>query len=195
MGAFIAFLDAPADQRLSLVTAMAEDYSPARDPYRQIRHAIRCGRRMGKDELAMQGVLDSCARRWKQHYQEIAEGWLRYVASCGSDTITDLPTGRWHTCDLAVKVTPDLAVRRADGSYDAIKLYMKAEPPTSQAAGATLWLLQQAMTQCFRGARPVLLDVRRSTPHTTLPGRAGFQTWLESEAASLAHLQQRRPAA
>jgi hypothetical protein len=189
MGAFVAFLDAPAEKRSQLVAAMDEEYDPARDPYRQMRAAIKSGRRMSKDHLAMDAVIASCRQNMKQHYREIAAGWLRFVASCGNDTITELSSGRWRAPELAVRVTPDLAVRRADGSYDAIKLFLRAEPPTQKHIGAVLWLLRRAMPQCLPGGRPVLLDVRRVASHTQLSSRTDFEAWLEAEAANYAYLQ------
>lgn len=194
MGAFVTFLDTPGDKRSSLVAELADDYNPARDCYRQMRAAIKSGRRMSKDQLAMDAVIASCPSNMKQHYREVAAGWLRYVASCGNDTITDLSSGRWRASDLAVRITPDLAVRRADGSYDAIKLYMRVDPPTKKHIGAVLWLLQQAMPQCLPGGRAVLLDVRRVRPYTRLPGRTDFAAWLGAEAASYAYLQARTAA-
>jgi hypothetical protein len=192
MGAFVAFLDTPGEKRSSLVAELDNDYNPVRDCYRQMRAAIKSGRRMSKDHLAMDAVIASCPRVMKQHYREVAAGWLRYVASCGNDTIVDLSTGRWRARDLAVKVTPDLAVRRADGSYDAIKLYMRVDPPSKKHIGAVLWLLQQAMPQFLPGGgRAVLLDVRRIIAHTQLPGRTDFAAWLGAEAASFSYLQDR----
>jgi hypothetical protein len=189
MGAFIAFVDAPGKKRSSLVVEMEEEYNPARDPYRLMRGAIKSGRRMSKDQLAMDAAIASCPRPMKQHYREIADGWLQYVAGCSNDTITDLSTGRWRAHHLAVRVTPDLAVRRADGSYDAIKLYLRADPPTNKHVGAVLWLLRQAMPQCLPGARAVLLDVRRVTPYTQLSASTDFAAWLDKEAASFAYLK------
>lgn len=81
--------------------------------------------------------------------------------------------------------------RRADGSYDAIKLYMRVDPPNKQHIGAALWLLQQAMPQYVPDGRAVLLDVRRVVPYMRLPGRTDFAAWLGTEAASFAYLQTR----
>jgi hypothetical protein len=194
MGTFIAFLNTPSEKRTSLIAEMASDYDPSRDCYRQMRAAIKSGRRMSRDHLAMESVIASCSARMKQHYREVADGWLRYVASCGNDTITELSTGRWRAPELAVRVTPDLAVRRADGRYDAVKLYMRVDPPAPKHIGAILWLLQQAMPQCLPGGRAVLLDVRRCTVHTQLPANTDFAAWLGTEAASFAYLQARTAA-
>src|SRR3954470_13904919 len=112
MGAFVAFLDTPGEKRSALVADLTDDYNPARDCYRQMRAAIKSGRRMSNDRLAMEAVIASCPPNMKQHYREVAGGWLRYVASCSNDTIADLSTGRWRAEGLAVKITPDLAVRR-----------------------------------------------------------------------------------
>ncbi|GIE43402.1 hypothetical protein [Actinoplanes lobatus] len=189
MSTLIAFVDTTSTKkRNALAAGIDDDYEPERDFYRQIRAAIKSGRRMNKDHLAMDGVLASCPRNKKQNYQELADGWLRYVASCNADTIIDLPTGRWHVSDLTVRVTPDLAIRRENGTYDAVKLYLRLDPPTARATAATLHLLRRAMTQCLPGARPVLLDVRRNTEHTR---QADCAAWLEAEVSDLADLRTR----
>ena len=194
MGAFLAFVNAPDKTRPALVAAMEEEYDPARDRYRMMRHAIQSGRRMSNDQRAMESAIASCTGSMKQHCREIADGWLRYVAGCSNDTITDLSTGRWRAHDLAVRVTPDLAVRRADGSYDAIKLYLRADPPSDQYVGEVLWLLQRAMPQFLHGGRAMLLDVRRVTPYTQIPANIDIADLLDKQAAIFRRLKG-RPAA
>jgi hypothetical protein len=192
MSEFVKFVSTAGEPRYQLVTNMGGPYNPIKDPYARARRAIKNGRRTGQDHVVLNQLLAQChsgwLRSWRVHFAEITKGWLRFVDERDFTGMTDVSTGRWTTPDLAVRVTPDLAVEYADGTVDAIKLSLLDEPIVPATAQLMVWLMQQTMAQSCPGARAVVLDVRRSHPHTTAPHRTGYQRWLEAEARSLAYL-------
>ena len=189
LSSFAAFVGTPERGKRLFVAKLQEEYSPARDYYGQIREAIKAGRRINNDRLAMDGVLASCPPGRKHNYGELAGGWLHFVASCSNDTLIDIPAGRWRTSGIRVRVTPDLAVRRADGSYEAIKLYFRNDKPSEREVATTLWLLRRTLPRILREARPALLDVRRAKLYDRMPLIDGFEQLLEAEAVRLAALR------
>jgi hypothetical protein len=188
MGEFVRFVGTAGEPRYKLVTGMAEPYSPVKDPYARIRRAIKTGRRTAADHTVLNQALAQCRPDMRSHYAEITKGWLRYLDERDFTGMVDVATGRWQTADLAVRVTPDLAVEYPDGTVDAIKLYLLVEPIPAGTAELMLWLMHQTMSQTCPGAKAVVLDVRRRRPYTVLPTRPGYRTWLEAEARSLAYL-------
>lgn len=194
MSEFVRYLGTPGRQRYAVAAGMGQPYSPVRDPYARMRNAIKAGRRLGNDCTAINSAIANCWPSMKVHYREVGQNWLRYRYGRGSSEMVELHTGRWHTGTVAVRVAPDLALQYPDGTIEAIKLHFKAEVLAPEAATAMLWLLSQAMPQCCPGAIPVVLDVRRRQSHAAGPIRPGYQTWLEAEAASLAHFRTRAAA-
>lgn len=194
MSTFVRFVRTPGEQRYTLVTGLNEPYSPVRDPYGRMRRAVKSGRRLGDDQAVMTSAVANSYFRMRPHYEECAAGWLRYLAARGASTLVDVRTGRWQSGNLAVRVTPDLALEYPDGTVEAIKLYLPVDPVPESTAQTMLWLLQETMPQTCPGAIPVVVDVRRARSFTQLPTRAGYDAWLESEAASLAYLQARTAA-
>ena len=194
MSTFVRFVRTPGEQRYTLVTSLNEPYSPVRDPYGRMRRAVKSGRRLGQDAAVMASTVANSHPRIRTHYEQCAAGWLRYLADRGAGTLTDVRTGRWWAGNLAVRVTPDLALEYPDGTVEAIKLYLPVDPMPEATAQTMLWLLHQTMPQTCPGATAVVVDMRRARSFTELPIRPGYDAWLESEAASLAYLQSRTAA-
>lgn len=195
MSEFVRFVGTAGQRRYQLVAGMDEPYSPVKDPYSRIRRAIKNGRRTGADHVHLNQALAHCRKDLRSHYIEITKGWLRYVDERDFTGMVDVATGRWHTADLAVRVTPDMAVEYPDGTVDALKLYLLVEPITPAVAELMVWLMHQTIQQTCPGAKPVVLDVRRSRTYTTLQTSAVYRTWLEAEARGLAYLQAHTKAA
>jgi hypothetical protein len=188
MSQFVNYVGTAGELRFQVVTDMDEPYSPFKDPYARIRRAIKNGRRTGQDHTHLNIALAQCRKAMKSHYAAIAKGWLGYLGEHDPTAMIDVSPGRWETPALAVRVTPDFAVEHADGTVEAIKLHLLAEPIKPRMAELITWLMQHTMDQTCPGAHPVVLDVRRSTAHTALPQRPRYQTWLEAEAHGLAYL-------
>lgn len=130
----------------------------------------------------------------KNHFAAIAKGWFGYLREHDITAMIDVSPGRWETPDLAVRVTPDFALEHPDGTVEAIKLYLLADPIKPGVAELMTWLMQNTMTQTCPGAHPVVLDVRRNKAHTALPQRSHYRTWLEAEARGLSYLLSHRAA-
>ncbi|WIN00117.1 hypothetical protein ACTOB_003801 [Actinoplanes oblitus] len=188
MTQFIHYVRTAGEQRFQVVSGMDEPYSPVKDPYAPMRRAIKNGRRTGQDHIHLNLALTRCRKDFKSHFAAIAKGWFGYLGEHDFTAMIDVSPGRWETPDLAVRVTPDFAVEHPDGTVEAIKLYLLADPIDPRVAELTTWLMQHTMDQTCPGAHPVVLDVRRRTAHTALPQRPRYQTWLESEAHALAYL-------
>lgn len=189
LSTFLGFIGATDKAKHALAARSAQEYSLARDYYGQMREAIRTGRRRGDDRGAMNAVLASCPAGRRRNYAELAGGWLHFVASCGTDTVLDFPVGRWRAAGVRVRVTPDLAIRRTDDSYLAIKLYLRNERPVAREVATTLCLLGSALPRILPGACPALLDVRRCKLFDRMPDLAGFEQFLRRQAAQLAALR------
>ncbi|MGC4855520.1 hypothetical protein ACLQ24_19525 [Micromonospora sp. DT4] len=195
MTRFVKYIVSPGTQRFALVRSFDDEYSPVKDPYRRMRLAVQAGRRTGKDEAAMNSAVQNCRAQIRGHYIDIARGWLSFIEPRADTVLVSSGTGRWHTTDLTVRVTPDLVLTHPDGTTDALKLHYYSDPLTPQAAEITLWLLRQTLDQTHPGARPMVLDVRRRREYTRVKHSPGYASWLESEAASLAFLYRRHRAA
>ncbi|MGC4828845.1 hypothetical protein [Micromonospora arida] len=195
MARFVKYIVSPGTQRFALVRSFDDAYSPAKDPYRQMRRAVQVGRRTGQDEAAMNSAVQNCRAQVRGHYIDIARGWLSFIESRADTVLVTPGTARWHATDLTVRVTPDLVLTHADGTTDALKLHFYSDPITTQAAEITLWLMRQTLDQTHPGARPMVLDVRRQREYTRVKPSPAYASWLESEAASLAFLYRRHRAA
>ncbi|HEY0700983.1 MAG TPA: hypothetical protein VGD43_24630 [Micromonospora sp.] len=166
---------------------MRRPYFPAGDYYRPVRNAITAGRRHGNDRAAMIALMRRYAGgKRSANYSAVANGWLAYVREI-SDTCSVRPrTGRWRTGQATIRVTPDLVVEYPDGSVDAVKLHLNMAPVEPDSAAAMLWLMWETRRESHPGAKPVVLDVRRGTRHTTIPRGQDYRRRLEAEAKSLA---------
>ncbi|WP_433233868.1 hypothetical protein ACQP2H_31855 (plasmid) [Micromonospora sp. CA-248260] len=195
MARFVKYIMSPGTQRFTLVRGFDDMYHPAKDPYRRMRLAVQAGRRTGKDKAAMDSAVQNCREQIRAHYIDIARGWLSFIEPHANTAFVSPGTGRWHTTDLTVRVTPDLVLLHPNGTTDVLKLYFYNDPISTQAAEITLWLMRQTLDQTHPGARPMVLDVRRQREYTRVSSNPGYSSWLESEAASLTFLYRRHRAA
>lgn len=194
MSQFVTFVGTAGEQRYQLASTMDEPYSPVKDPYGRIRRAIKNGRRTGQDHVHLNMALAQCRKDLKTHYAKIAKGWLDFLKDRDFTAMIDVSPGRWETPDLAVRVTPDLALEHPDGTVEAIKLHLLTDPIKPRVAELMIWLMHHTLDQTCPGAHPIVIDVRSGTLHTTLPRRPKYQTWLEAEAHGLAYLLSHRAA-
>lgn len=194
MTRFVKYVLSPGAQRIALVQSFSDSYSVAKDPYRQARLAVQTGRRTGQDKQAMDSAIQNCRPRMRNHYIEIARGWLPFIEQRKDTSFIPPGTGRWHTSELTIKVTPELVLVHPNGATEAMKLHLHSDPISTEGAEVMLWLMQQTLDQSHPGARPMVVDVRRQRVYTKVPPRPEYASWLESEAASLAFLYRRRAA-
>lgn len=192
LSAFVTFASATDDKKRLAAASRASEYSPASDYYREFREAFRSGRRSRDDRGAMTRLLTSCPPPKLDNYKELVGGWLRFVESRSGDVPVEFPAAKWRTPAMGIRVTPDFAVRRPDGTYEVIKLYLKKARPGERELVATLWPLEKALAQVRRGVRTAMLDVRRCRLYDQVPDSAELRAWVEAEADQLAALRAQR---
>lgn len=138
-------------------------------------------------------VVNDVKPRWRPLYQTLLPGVLSYLESLGNLDRVHLAQARDALVvvgGLPVKINPQLALRYDDGRVEAVRLYFDPEPPSSEAALATLHLMGRHMEQVLPGATAVVVDVRRAAVHRwgaddlSEKKAADVERWLAGEAAA-----------
>jgi hypothetical protein len=193
---FAGYLTATSSERIDCVRQQiriyGQNYQPGPAFYGDFVEAVRRGRVTGADELALRRVIAAQPDGpRKDHYGDLARHWLalqelrRPIAPSGG--------AMWRTGRLAVSIRPDFAVAETDGSVMVVKLWLKEQPLTYDAARGCLRLLARHMAALSPGGTPIVVDVRREKVHRVgrRPFKRGFDAYLESEAEAMAALWQR----
>ena len=96
-----------------------------------------------------------------------------------------------------VSARPDFALANTDEEILVLKLWLKEQPLSKDAANACLRLLSRHMPSISPDGTPVVVDVRRERLYqpTKRPLKRGFDEWLESEADVMGSLWMRLSAA
>lgn len=193
---FASYLAARSSERIDCIRQQIRIYGQTYQPgpafYGDFIEAVRQGRITGADELVLQRVIaaQSDGPR-KNHYCDLARHWLALAEL----RLPIVPSGGtiWHTPRLAVSIRPDFAVADGDGGVTVVKLWLKEQPLTYDAARGCLRLLARHMADLSPGGTPVVVDVRREKVHQVgrRPFKRGFDAYLESEAEAMAVLWQR----
>ncbi len=126
----------------------------------------------------------------REHYADLARHWL----AMSTWHLPDVPCGSavWRTPHLTVGVRPDFAVQQADGTIAVVKLWLREQPVSRDAARGCLWLLREHMAELSPGGVPVVVDVRREQAYPVRGVYSKFfGSYLESEAEAMAALWQR----
>jgi len=193
LNGFVDYLRTRGAARVEVATRhnrqAEEPYSPARDFYRRILAAILAGRRCGDDRPVLEHAIDAAPTSRRSNYRAVVDGWLRYLPKLADTEHVPVQTGRWRGRNLTVRVTPHMAVRHADGTVEALLLYLKAEPLPAADAAAMLWLASAAMPEACPGASPVVVDVRRARAYRVVPTERAFPVWLHAEAGGYRQLR------
>jgi hypothetical protein len=193
---FASYLTATSSERIDCVRQQiriyGQKYQPGPAFYGDFVDAVRRGRVTGADELVLQRVIAAQPDGpRKEHYSALARHWLalpelRLPLAPTSGTI-------WLTPRLAVSIRPDFAVTETDGSILLVKLWLKEQLLTRDAARGRLRLLDRHMAALSPGGTAIVVDVRREEVHRVgrRPFKRGFDAYLESEAQAMAALWQR----
>lgn len=109
----------------------------------------------------------------QRHYKARTEAWLEMRSK---DKRAYVPVGRARlaTPTLDVSIKPELGLRVTSGAVEVVKLYLKAEPLTQDAARASLRIMTMHEQDLYPGASMALLDVRRQRWY-----RIAWQVWPE----------------
>ena len=193
---FASYLTATSSERIDCVRQQIRIYGQSYQPgpafYGDFVEAVRRGRVTGADELVLQGVIEAQPDgSRKEHYGDLVRHWL----ALSELRLPIAPTGKtiWRTPRLAVSIRPDFAVTETDGSVLLVKLWLKEQPLTRDAARGCLRLLDRHMAALSPGGTAIVVDVRREKVHRVgrRPFKRGFDAYLESEAEAMAALWQR----
>lgn len=193
---FASYLTATSSERIDCVRQQIKIYGQPYHPgpafYHDFVAAVRRGRVTGADELILQRVIAAQPDGpQKEHYGDLARHWLALPEL----RLPVAPTGGtiWRTPRLAVSIRPDFAVSKTDDSVMVVKLWLREQPLTRDAARGCLRLLDRNMAALSPGGIPIVVDVRREKIHRVgrRPFKQGFDAYLESEAEAMAALWQR----
>lgn len=191
MISFGRFISARAAGQIACAREIAErysqQYSPVTDPYAPFVAAVRRGLDTGCHELEIQRALSNASDKRRGVLIGLKEPYLRLLSrSPGTYT----PAGRaiWQTPDLDVTVTPEFSRVTPAGEIEVIKLYLRVDPLTRDAADGMLFVMSETMDELCPGGKPVLWDLRRERVFTPRSRRREFGSWLRLQASNLAAL-------
>lgn len=193
---FASYLTATSSERIDCVRQQikiyGQNYQPGPAFYGDFVEAVRRGRVTGADELVLQRVIAAQPDGpRKEHYGHLARHWLALPEL----RLSIAPTGGtiWRTPRLAVSIRPDFAVTETNSVVMVVKLWLKEQPLTRDAARGCLRLLTHHMAALSPGGTAIVVDVRREKVHRVgrRPFKRGFDAYLESEAEAMAALWQR----
>lgn len=193
---FAEYLTARSSARIDCVRQQIKIYEQAYHPgpafYGEFVDAVIKGRSTGADHLVLRRVVQAQRNEARhEHYGALAKHWLAMtqlhlpLVTCGR--------ALWTTPRLAVSIRPDFAVMDDNGNMSVIKLWLKDQVLTPEAARATLRLLDCHMPDICTGAMPLVVDVRREKIHrkSRRALKRGYDDWLELEAEGMGNLWQR----
>ncbi|MGW5744579.1 hypothetical protein [Amycolatopsis sp. NPDC003861] len=184
---FVGFTTRSGPKRATFVqTARRLHENPERgafDFYLRAVNAIRAGRANDTDKEAMAALVNQATVKSRTHFAEVSAGWLTYLGRRRPELV-DVARGRWGYGSFEIGISPHLGIKR-NGEVYAVWLYMKAEPLSQDGANAALWLMDEVMDSLAPGAKPLVIDVRRSKEfHLSERERVRIGRWVRSEASS-----------
>lgn len=185
---FIDYVNMSGSGRMALIGQqmgrILDPNRPAWFPYAAAEAKIKAAVASPDRAAVLRSMVESAPERMRPHYQEIAVGCDRWLAS---NRLTLLPvrSASWAAHGLTVKVLHHIGLRLPDGSAVAALLYLKQPPLIQAGANVGLRIMEQLMGSILPGAASMVLDVRRGKPFK-LNGnvrRHRLDAWLQSEAA------------
>lgn len=175
MTTFVDFVIARGATRITRVKRAKEqysqDYSPARDFYRQLREGIIDVHYKNQPLSLLDTIVKQASTRKRELYRECVAGYKRWQAK---KTLTSFAVENvvWGQGQLDVSVNPELGLS-IGGVAHLVKLYFKKDNPTKQQLEAALHLLAQHPACTNQGAIPAILDIQAGKlkmPTRQIPG-------------------------
>jgi hypothetical protein len=159
------------------------------NPHGQLVKALKADIQFRTGGTHLTAVVETVRPRWQPLYQTLSAGALAYLTTLGTPAGVRLAQTREAVGmlgGLAVKINPQLGLRFADGSAQAVRLIFDAVPPGEEAVLATLHLMARHIDHVLPGGEPVLVDLRRGHVHRWNPAveREAVERWLVGEAAA-----------
>jgi hypothetical protein len=159
------------------------------NPHGQLLKALKADIQFRTGGTHLGAVVETVKPRWRPLYAVLSASARDYVATLGDPSAVRLAQTREAVGmlgGLAVKINPQLGLRFADGSAQAVRLLFDADPPPDEAVLATLHLMARHVDHILPGAQPVLVDLRRGRVHRCDSGLepGAVESWLMGEAAA-----------
>lgn|SRR5690625_3171014 len=187
MSGFIRYLNAPPTRRSSTAReAVGGDYRFATDYYALMRQAVSRDRATSRDGSEVITLATNASARKRNRYEALAASWCTVQRRWNDYSPTTLPTALPVALGgLKIPVKAAFAEVPPDGTTEVVYVRYALEEIAEPVADGILRLLQLA----YPGTAPVLVDLSHEVVRTS-EGRklARYDSWLEAEAAGLAHL-------
>lgn len=185
MTTFVDFVIKSGSPRLTAVKkAKAEygqDYSPARDFYKQLREAIIDLHENGKEKRYLDSVVQGIEnQRKKGPYNLCIAGYKRWLGKKNIQWF-EPSNGSWTYNGLTVRVNPELGLL-ISGKPHNVKLYFKSESPSKRRLETMFCLLESGLPDNPPGVTPAILGIREAKLFRSTRQVSGIETLLKSEA-------------
>jgi len=192
---FVDFVLATRAKKVSVARQIASEtargYSQGRDYYLRFRRALGKLHRDGTSVEHLEGrVLASASASRVLNYQHLVRGYLRLWHTQFSEfefSQVDSPRGWWLSGAISVRVNPELAFSN-DKQVVVVKLHLRQEPLSPDAAGIYLHMMQLALQPYIKNTSLCVADVRVAKLHEATAFDDRLTLWLRGEAASLAEI-------
>ena len=164
-----------------------EEYSPAKDYYKQIRDAIIAHHRDSKPFSTVDHVATNVNNRSKQeNYPLIARGYKKFLGRKNARWFSP-PHQSWVHGNLQVSLNPELGLE-INGECYVIKLYFKGDKPRKAETKAILALMEMQLQTPTRPKRMAILDVRRAKLLAEPAFNPSLVFLMQGEAVSFASI-------
>lgn len=196
MTTFTDYLQSAGGDRFRLVRNQVEQYGEpyavARDYYRPMLVALKQDLQFGTGCAAVQRAANQAHPKAASNFAAVQKGLEKFVGTLGSVQMVSPGRWEWEQPNVRVRVNPDFALVRENGSSQIIKVYFKKTPLRKFAAAAGIRLMEYAAPSLATEGAPAVLDARRGRLWTRTSATVeGIDVFLESEALAYGSLWQR----
>lgn len=186
MTTFVDFVIARGTSRITRVRKAKEqysqDYSPARDFYKQIREGIIAVHYDNQPLSSLTTIANQVGDRKRDLYKECVAGYKKWH---GRKKIGSFPidNATWTHGQLDVNINPELGLSVSGENY-LVKLYFKKDNPSGPLLQAALYLLSLHPLCAAGNASPAILDVQAGKLKTPTSNLAGLPALLAGDAVA-----------
>ncbi|MCK2241654.1 MULTISPECIES: hypothetical protein [unclassified Crossiella] len=168
VGLILDFANCKLGRQASLVREQHKMLTdPDRQPWNFYGPMITAMKSFASDVTRTE-VLDSAVRKVRgttkaRHYMALREGFVTAWNSGYANVPVGAAVFRGKT--IGMTVNPQLAYKTAADDLAVVYLYLKEEQLTKDAAQPILFAMNEVMGDLLPGARPRILDIRRTRFH------------------------------
>ncbi len=188
MTTFVDFVIARGSSRITRIKSAKEqysqDYSPARDFYKQIREGIIDVHYTGQPLASLDAIASHATARKQDLYKECVTGYKKWH---GKKNIAAFPVDNdlWSYGKLEVNINPELGLS-VNGADYLVKLYFKKGSPSQPLLQAALYLLSLHPICASGTATPAILEVQAGKLKTQKVSPPGLSALLAGDAIAFA---------